>query len=129
MAYALKEVATTELACDWASYRSDHKAPECTGRILPGEQCNINQNMRAEGENGDDWPFATCRHCVRFLNWDKFNKTPIAVRIEISYHDGSKRILEGDSVEDYLSSSTIYQLRRGVASPRFDWKYEPPEAP
>lgn len=70
-----------------------------------------------------------CRSCVREQNWKYRNtKLSILVRVELTYHDGSKRVLEDDAAHDWeseVSGMSAIAAVHGSEAPTIMWREIP----
>lgn len=113
------------------------RAPECIGLILAGDP-HYNWRGASLGLPGlsDDDPrnaVRYCRSCVRRMNWSTTyeRKDKILVKVELTYHDGSKSVLDGEAADDWDSaaaSTSVMSSIHGVSFPALPWKkIDPPK--
>jgi hypothetical protein len=71
-----------------------------------------------------------CRSCIREQNWTQRGLSwPLLVKVELTYHDGSKRVLKDDAAHDWeskVSAMAVMEAVHGGEVTPFMWEEIPP---
>lgn len=108
------------------------KADECTGVIPAGQphSCWIGASLdivKGEPDHPLNTP-RTCVHCVRAMNWKVYENAKLLVKVELTFSDGSKRVLEGEDAliwDEAAASTSVNAWVHGQEFPKLSWKNIP----
>lgn len=106
--WGLNDVLDYDTACYSAEMNKKLQPPECTGKIPAGQRHQRwhGASRGIEGLDFDDPKNAVrlCVHCVRASNWDRDKNRLLVTRVEFTYSDGTKRVLEDEAADDWTQT-------------------------